>query len=92
MRGLGRPEHRIARPDALMALIAALATALGVMLAPHAPQSIHSLMILLPAFLCFLAALHFSAGLALYWATSNLFSAAQTVALRRVLRRRQGTR
>jgi membrane protein insertase Oxa1/YidC/SpoIIIJ len=43
--------------------------------------------LLLPAILCFLAALHFPSGIALYWITSNVLGAAQTLALRRVLRR-----
>ena len=38
--------------------------------------------------LAVVAALQFSSALAIYWATSNTFSAIQTVVLHRVVRRR----
>jgi YidC/Oxa1 family membrane protein insertase len=80
--------RNLARPDTLMAIIAAMTTAAVVAVAPHAPESLHTSLILLPAILCFAAALHFSAGLALYWSTSNLLSAGQAVVLKRVMRSR----
>jgi YidC/Oxa1 family membrane protein insertase len=79
--------RNLARPDLLLALLAALTTAAAMAVAPHVPDQMRLIMLLLPAILCFMAALHFSSGIALYWITSNVLGAAQTIALRRVLRR-----
>ena len=64
-----------------------MTTAVAVAVVPAAHGELRAVMLLLPALLCFLAALHVSAGLALYWTTSNLFGAVQAVALQGVLRR-----
>jgi YidC/Oxa1 family membrane protein insertase len=77
----------LGRPDALLAVLAALTTAVAMAAVPHGQNELRAMLLLLPALLCFMTALHFSAGLALYWTTSNLFGAVQTVALQRVLRR-----
>jgi membrane protein insertase Oxa1/YidC/SpoIIIJ len=45
-------------------------------------------MIVLPSIIAVVAALQFSSALAIYWATSNTFSALQTVVLHVVVRRR----
>jgi membrane protein insertase Oxa1/YidC/SpoIIIJ len=45
-------------------------------------------MIVVPSILAVVAALQFSSALAIYWATSNAFSALQTVVLHAVVRRR----
>jgi YidC/Oxa1 family membrane protein insertase len=79
--------RNLARPDMLLAFLAALTTAAVMAVAPHAPDQMRLMILLLPAILCFIAALHFSSGMALYWITSNVLGAAQTLALRRVLRR-----
>jgi YidC/Oxa1 family membrane protein insertase len=76
----------LGRPDILLAILAALTTALAMAAAPHMSEQMRLTIILLPAMFCFLAALHFSSGIALYWITSNLFGTAQTLALRRVMR------
>ena len=67
--------------------MAALSSAAAMAVAPHMSEQARFLLILLPAILCFIAALHFSSGVALYWITTNLFSAAQTLALRHSMRR-----
>jgi YidC/Oxa1 family membrane protein insertase len=79
--------RNLARPDLLLAVLAALTTAAAMAVAPHVPDQMRLMVLVLPAILCFMAALHFSSGMALYWITSNVLGAAQTIALRRVLRR-----
>ena len=82
--------RNLARPDLPLAIVAALATAAMMAVAPHMPENVRLLLILVPAILCFMAALHFSSGVALYWITSNLFGMVQTLVLRRVLTARTG--
>ena len=79
--------RNLARPDVALAILAALSTAAAMALAPNVPEHMRLMLLLLPAILCFVAALHFSSGVALYWITSNLFGAAQTFALRQAIRR-----
>ena len=79
--------RNLARPDLLLAILAALTTAAAMAVSPHVSGDMRLVILLLPAILCFVAALHFSSGIALYWITSNVLGAAQTLALRRVLRR-----
>lgn len=78
------------RPDAVLAVIAGLATALMMMANPDLPEQVRVLMIVIPGILAVVAALQFSSALAIYWATSNTFSAIQTVVLHAVVRRRIG--
>ena len=80
--------RNLGRPDAILAILAAATTAAAMAVAPNTPEQMSLLMILLPAVLCFLATLHLSSGVALYWITTNTFGAAQTIALRRVVKRR----
>ncbi len=76
------------RPDVALALIAGLATALMMAVNPDLPEQLRIVMIVLPSLLAIVAALQFSSALAIYWATSNTFSALQTVLLHVVVRRR----
>jgi YidC/Oxa1 family membrane protein insertase len=76
------------RPDVALALIAGLATALLMAVNPDIPEQLRIVMIVLPSILAIVAALQFSSALAIYWATSNTFSAIQTVLLHVVVRRR----
>jgi YidC/Oxa1 family membrane protein insertase len=78
----------LSRPDVLLALIAGLTTALMMSVNPDLPEQVRVLMIVLPAVIAVVAALQFSSALAIYWATSNTFSALQTVVLHAVVRRR----
>jgi YidC/Oxa1 family membrane protein insertase len=76
------------RPDVALALLAGLATALMMAVNPDIPEQLRVVMIVLPSILAIVAALQFSSALAIYWATSNTFSAIQTVLLHIVVRRR----
>ena len=76
------------RPDTLLAVIAGLTTALMMAVNPDMPEQMRLFLIVLPAVIAIVAALQFSSALAIYWATSNTFSALQTVALHAVVRRR----
>jgi YidC/Oxa1 family membrane protein insertase len=76
------------RPDVALAVIAGLATALMMMANPDLPEQVRLFMIVVPSILAIVAALQFSSALAIYWATSNMFSAVQTVVLHAIVRRR----
>jgi len=76
------------RPDVLLAVIAGLTTALMMYANPDLPEQVRLLLIVLPSVIAIVAALQFSSALAIYWATSNTFTALQTVALHAVIRRR----
>ena len=76
------------RPDVALALIAGLTTAFMMAVNPDIPEQLRIVMIVLPSIVAIVAALQFSSALAIYWATSNTFSALQTVLLHLVVRRR----
>lgn len=78
----------LGRPDVTLALIAGLTTALMMAVNPDLPEQVRLLMIVLPSIIAIVAALQFSSALAIYWATSNTFSALQTVVLHAIVRRR----
>jgi YidC/Oxa1 family membrane protein insertase len=79
------------RPDTLFVLIAGLTTALVMAANPDLPEQMRIFMIVLPSVIAMIAALKVSSALALYWATSNTFSAMQTVLLHVVVRRQINT-
>jgi len=79
--------RNLGRPDRVLALLAAVSTAAAMAAAPHMSEQARLIIVLLPAVLCFVAALHFSSGIALYWITTNLFSTVQTLVLRHTMRR-----
>lgn len=76
------------RPDIALAVIAGLATALMMAMNPDLPEQARIFLIVIPSILAVVAALQFSSALAIYWATSNIFSALQTVLLHFIVRRR----
>jgi YidC/Oxa1 family membrane protein insertase len=76
------------RPDVALAVIAGLATALMMAVNPDLPEQVRIFMIVVPCILAVVAALQFSSALAIYWATSNTFSAIQTVVLHAIVKRR----
>ena len=76
------------RPDVALAVIAGLTTALMMTVNPDLPEQVRIFMIVVPSILAIVAALQFSSALAIYWATSNTFSAIQTVVLHAIVRRR----
>jgi YidC/Oxa1 family membrane protein insertase len=80
--------RNLGRPDVFLAILAAVTTAVAMAIAPNMPEQLRWLLILLPAVFCLMTALHLSSGIALYWITTNTFGAAQTIALRAVIKRR----
>lgn len=76
------------RPDVALAVVAGLATALMMAVNPDLPEHLRIFMIVVPSIIAVVAALQFSSALAIYWAASNTFSAAQTLALHAIVRRR----
>jgi YidC/Oxa1 family membrane protein insertase len=78
----------LAKPDVLLAIVAGLTTAFLALAAPEMPAHMRTIMTIIPVVCLALTALHFASALALYWATSNVFTAAQTFAVRVVFARR----
>lgn len=78
----------LARPDLWLALVAGLSTTLLVAANPDLPENLRLVVIMIPAILAFITALKFSSALALYWTTSNFYSALQTAVLHFVVARR----
>jgi YidC/Oxa1 family membrane protein insertase len=76
------------RPDFFLALIAGVTTAFMMMANPDLPEQMRMFMIIAPSIIAIIAALNFCSALAIYWATSNCFSAIQTVVLHFVVDRR----
>jgi YidC/Oxa1 family membrane protein insertase len=76
------------KPDLLLALIAGATTALMMMVNPDIPEQMRLFMMVVPSVIALVAAFNFCSALAIYWATANGFSAAQTVALHFVVNRR----
>ena len=77
----------LSRPDVLFALLASVAAALMIAANPDLPEQARIMMIALPSIVTFIVALNFASGLAVYWLTSNLFTAAHTVAVHSFLNR-----
>jgi YidC/Oxa1 family membrane protein insertase len=78
----------LAKPDVLLAIVAGVTTAILALAAPEMPEHVRALMMILPAVCLAFTALHFGSAIALYWTTSNLFTAGQTLAVRWVVARR----
>ena len=78
----------LARPDFWFAVAAAATTALMMAANPEIPEHTRMLMIWLPAVITFVFALKFASALAIYWAVSNCFAAAQTAAVHHFVDRR----
>jgi YidC/Oxa1 family membrane protein insertase len=76
------------RPDVLFALLAGVTTAFMMMANPDLPEQMRMFMIIVPSIIAVMAALNFCSALAVYWVTSNCFSAIQTVVLHFVVDRR----
>lgn len=78
----------LSKPDLWLSVIAGITTALAMAVNPDLPEQMRMLMIIVPSIIALVAALNFCSALALYWAGSNCFSAAQTIALDFVVERR----
>ena len=77
----------LSRPDFWLALIAGITTALMVAANPDLPEQTRAIMLVLPSVVAFVFALNFASAIAVYWITSNLFTAIQTAAVHFVVRR-----
>lgn len=93
LRGLGNGVRflwvpNLLRPDFIFAVIVGVTTGLMMMANPNLPEHMRLLMIVLPAIIAGIMALKFCSVLAIYWATTNSFSAIQTLVLHRVVARR----
>jgi YidC/Oxa1 family membrane protein insertase len=75
--------QNIARPDVVLALLVAATTCGAVALTRTTPEQSKALMLLLPAVMTVVALWQLSAGVALYWGVSSLFSLLQAAIVRR---------
>jgi YidC/Oxa1 family membrane protein insertase len=76
------------KPDLALAIIAGITTALMMMVNPDLPEPMRVILIVVPSIIAVVAALKFCSALSLYWATSNCFTAIQTMVLHFVVGRR----
>lgn len=76
------------KPDLALAIFAGVTTALMMSANPDLPEQMRAIMILVPSIIAVIVALKFCSALSVYWATSNCFSAIQTVAVHAIVRRR----
>ena len=93
LRGIGNGVRflwvqNLIKPDLTLAIIAGVTTALMMSVNPDLPEQMRMVMIVVPSIIAVIAALKFCSVLALYWATSNCFSALQTAVLHYVVGRR----
>jgi YidC/Oxa1 family membrane protein insertase len=80
--------QNLIKPDLILAIIAGVTTALMMSVNPDLPEQMRMIMIVVPSIIAVIVALKFCSALALYWATSNCFSALQTAVLHYVVGRR----
>jgi YidC/Oxa1 family membrane protein insertase len=78
----------LAKPDFALALIVGLTTALLMAANPDLPEQMRLVLIALPAIVAVITALKLCSALAIYFAVSNCFSAAQTYCLHALVARR----
>lgn len=78
----------LARPDPVLAILAALSTMLMMAANPDLPEQMRLILILVPSILAALMALKFCSALAVYWTVSNCYAAIQIRALHYVVARR----
>jgi YidC/Oxa1 family membrane protein insertase len=78
----------LSRADFWLALIAGATTAVMMLANPDLPEQTRMALILIPSVIAFVFALNFASALALFWATSNCVTAAQTFAVHRTVDRR----
>jgi YidC/Oxa1 family membrane protein insertase len=93
LRGVGKGVRflwvqDLLKPNVVLAVIVGLTTALMIAVNPDMPEQTKMLMIAISSLIAVTSALHFGSALALYWTTTNLFSALQTLALHGLINRR----
>jgi YidC/Oxa1 family membrane protein insertase len=75
----------LSRPDLWLALLAGLTTMLLMSVNPDLPEHMRLMLIIVPSIIAVVVALKVASALALYWTTSNCYSAVQTAVLHRVV-------
>ena len=78
----------LSRPDLWLALLAGLTTMLLMSVNPDLPEHMRLMLIVVPGIVAVVVALKVASALALYWTTSNCYSAVQTAVLHHVVARR----
>ena len=78
----------LSRPDLWLALLMGLTTLLLMSVNPDLPEHMRLMLIVVPSILAVVVALKVASALALYWTTSNCYSAVQTAVLHHVVARR----
>lgn len=78
---------KLVRPDLGLALLVAALSLAAAMLNPMLPEQARTVLQWLPALVAFFTVWHLAAGLGLYWLGSSTATVAQTLLLRRRIRR-----
>ena len=79
----------IAKPNLLLALLTGAIMALALSLAPGSHPQMSLAMLMIPVAISIISVATFPSAIGLYWASSNLVSLTQTLAVRRIVARRQ---
>jgi len=79
----------IAKPDLLLALLTGAIMALTLSLAPGSHTQMSLAMLVIPVAISIISVATFPSAIGLYWASSNLVSLIQTLAVRQIVARRQ---
>jgi len=79
----------IAKPNLLLALLTGAIMALALSLAPGSHPQMSLAMLMIPMAISIISVATFPSAIGLYWASSNLVSLTQTLAVRRIVARRQ---
>lgn len=93
LRGMGNGVRflwipDLPKPNVVLAIIVGLTTAIMIAVNPDMPEQTKMLMPVISSVVALASALHVGSALGLYWATSSLFSAAQTIAVHKLIKRR----
>jgi YidC/Oxa1 family membrane protein insertase len=78
----------LARPDLWLAILVGITTAMMIAANPDLPEQTRMILVAVPSIIAVLFALKFSSALGLYWITSNVFTAIQTLTVHLVIDRR----
>ncbi|WP_051264069.1 YidC/Oxa1 family membrane protein insertase [Teredinibacter turnerae] len=75
----------IAKPDVILAIIVGVFTLISMQMMPGAVEQQNLLIFLIPAIVSMFVLVSFPSALGLYWATSNIVTILQTLALRLII-------
>jgi YidC/Oxa1 family membrane protein insertase len=79
----------IAKPDVILALVTGALMVASMMLGPAAHQQMSLLVVIIPVVISVISIATFPSAIGLYWATSNLVSLTQTLAVRLIIAHRR---